>query len=87
MFLGDKFRWPNLPHLFHFKVLFLVKIIEKSQKSMKLQLTEQSCVLKKIRMSKTPTGVAILKKHFEPITLECAKSTLNILSINFSNLF
>ena len=54
---------------------------------MKIQLTEQSCVLKEIRMSKIRTEVAILKKHSEPITLECAKSTLNILSINFTNPF
>ena len=39
-----------------FQSFFLVIIIEKSQKSMKLQLTEQSCVLKKISMSKIPTN-------------------------------
>ena len=49
---------------------------------MTIQLTEQSCVLKEIRMSKRPTEVAILKKNFfEPISLECATSTLNTLSM------
>ena len=38
-------------------------------------------------MSKSPTEVAIFKKHFEPITLECATSTLNTLSIKFFNSF
>ena len=74
-------------HLFHFKVLFLVITIEKSQKIMILQLTEQSCVLKEIRMSKIRTEVAILKKHSEPKTFECATSNLNTLSIKFLNPF
>ena len=52
---------------------------------MKIQLTEQSCILKEIGMSEIAQEVAILKKHFEPITLECAKSTLNKLSVKFSN--
>ena len=54
---------------------------------MKIQLTEQFCVLKEIGMSKIPTEVAILKKHFEPITHEWAKSTLNTLSIKIFNPF
>ena len=54
---------------------------------MEIKLTEQSCVLKKIEMSKIPTEVAILKKHFEPVTHECAKSTLNKLSIKILDIF
>ena len=61
--------------------------LKKAQNSMKIQLTEPSCVLKEIGMSKRPTEVAIFKKHFEPITLECATSTLNTLSIKFLNSF
>ena len=57
--------------------------MKKAKKSMKIQLTEQSCVLKDIRMSKIRTEVAILKKHSEPKTFECATSTLNTLSIKF----
>ena len=54
---------------------------------MKIQLTEQSYVLKQIEMSKRPTEFAIWKKHFEPITLECATSTLNTLYMKFLNTF
>ena len=50
---------------------------------MRIQLTEKSSVVKEIRMSKRPTEVAIFKKNFKPITLECATSTLNTLSIKF----
>ena len=31
-FLQDKYRWPNLSHFFHFKVLSFVLITEKSPK-------------------------------------------------------
>ena len=75
------------PTFFHFNVLSLVSITEKAQNSMNKQLTEQSCVLGKNGMSKRPREVATLKKHFEPITLECATSTLNTLYINFLNTF
>ena len=54
---------------------------------MKIQLREYSCVLKEIGMIKRPTEVALFKKLFEPITLECATSTLNTLSIEFLNFF
>ena len=54
---------------------------------MRIQLTEHSCVLKEIGMGKRPTEVALFKKLFEPITLECATSTLNTLSIEFLNSF
>ena len=54
---------------------------------MKTQMIEQSGVLEEIRMSKRPTEFAIFKKHFEPITLECATSTLNTLSIKFLGAF
>ena len=55
--------------------------------SINIQLTEQSCVLKETGMCKRQTQIAIMKKHFEPITVECATSTLNTLSIKFLNLF
>ena len=54
---------------------------------MKVQLRENSCVLKEIGMIKRPTEVALFKKPFEPITLECATSTLNTLSIEFLKYF
>ena len=54
---------------------------------MRIQLTEHSCVLKEIGVSKRPIEVAIFKKHFEPITLECAISTLNTLSKKILNPF
>ena len=54
---------------------------------MKIQMKEQSCVLKEIGMNEKPTEVAIFKKHFEPTTLECATSTLNTLSKQILNLF
>ena len=56
---------------------------KKDQHSEKIQLTEQSCVLKEIGMSKRPTFVAVFKKRSEPLILECATSTLNTLSIKF----
>ena len=55
--------------------------------SIKIQLTEQSCVLKETGMCKRQTEIAMLKKHFEPITVECATSTFNTLSIKFLNPF
>ena len=47
---------------------------------MRIQWAERFGVIKEIRMTRRPTKVAIFKKHFEPITLECATSTLNTLS-------
>ena len=72
---------------FHFKVLSLVLIMKNALNSIRIQLTELSCVLKEIGMSKRPTEFALFKKHFKPITLECATSTLNTLSIKFLNSF
>ena len=61
--------------------------MKETKKSIKIQLTEQPCVLKEIRMCKLRTEVAILKKYSEPKTFECATSILNTLSIKFLNAF
>ena len=85
-------RWKNLGgplyHIFiilKFYLLFLS--LKKAQNSMRIQLREHSCVLKEIGMSKIPTENALFKKFFEPITLECATSTLNTLCLEFLKSF
>ena len=50
---------------------------------MKLLLTEQICVMKKIGTSRRTIDIGVLKKHIEPITHECATYTLNTLSLKF----
>ena len=48
---------------------------------MKLSFTEQICNLEQIKTIKRPIDIGVLKKHFEPITLECATHTLNTSSV------
>ena len=48
---------------------------------MKLSFTEQICNLKQIGTRKRPIDIGVLRKQFEPITLECATHTLNTSSV------
>ena len=71
--------------ILNFYLLFLS--LKKAQNSKRIQLREHSCVLKEIGMSKIPTENALFKKFSEPITLECATSTLNTLCLEFLKSF